>query len=99
MSTVTDDRDSAATDLTGDTRWTSRTSRIGFVARHAMVTKVEGRSTTSKVAATSTRPRPRSPTSRSPSRRRASTPGMPTATPTCGATISSTWTIPARSAS
>ncbi len=87
-----DDFDAPTTvveDLTGDWTLDPSHTRIGFSARHAMVTTVRGQFTKFEGSATSTAPTQPPRRSRSPSRATASTPATPTATLTCARVTSS----------
>ena len=73
---------SAVEDITGDYTIDPTHTRLGFSARHAMVTTVRGQSPTSPAPPTSTPRTPPRRRSSSPSRPPASTPALPTVTAT-----------------
>ena len=86
--------------LTGTYTLDAAHCRIGFVARHAMVTKVRGAFNEFDGQAVDRRRRPEpSPASASPPRSPASTPATPSATTTCAPTTSSTPSASRRSPS
>ena len=76
--------------LSGDYTLDVAHSRIGFVARHAMITKVRGSFNQFQGRGYYDAADPPGRGSNSPSPPPASTPATPTATPTCAATTSST---------